>query len=234
MFLPVNELQNLNFLDTLPVIKKSLAFSEAEVVFYKRNQVIFAQNDPVEYFGVVLEGLVAISKSSPLAVEKKQVIDIVPSHEFFGGLLITNRVTHYPVSVTCLSQKAKIILISKDYFQKAWLSDPDLMALFQKNIFTRVQSMQALKEIHAFSTEDKLKNALRFLYQKELAALENSSSTKAQTENKDVEFNLTRKQLGEICNTTTETTIRIFSQWHKSGLMFYEDDKEFVRLELLT
>ncbi len=229
MQLPVNEFQSLDFLYSLSAEKKELALKEAELCTYKRNQVIFAQNDPVEYFGIVLDGLVSISKngfSSDLAeadTTKKQIIDIIPSHEFFGGLLILNRLSHYPVTVSCLSAKAKVILISKDFFQKTWLTDSDLMSLFQKNVFNRVQSMQTLKEIYSFTTEEKIKNAFRFLYKKELTQMDKDY----------VEFALTRKQLAEICNTTTETAIRILSQWHKLNLMFTDNDKEYIRSDFL-
>ena len=241
MHLPVNDLQNFNFLNDLSTDKKNLALSEAEVVIYKRHQIIFAQNDPVEYFGIVLEGLVAISKtvfsrvqvaekpSETNETDKKQIIDIIPQHEFFGGLLILNHITRYPVSVSCLSTKAKIILISKEFFQKTWLPDTDLYSLFQRNVFNRVQSMQNLKEIQAISTEDKLKNALRFIYKKQLF-IQSADSSKDNL----IELDLTRKQLGEICNTTTETTIRIFAQWQKADLVFTEAGREYMRPQLLA
>ncbi|MDA8326941.1 MAG: Crp/Fnr family transcriptional regulator [Nitrospiraceae bacterium] len=195
-------------------IFSALSRQEAESVepFFKRERrrrkdVIFSEGDPSDWFYIVLEGKVKITK---LSQEGKEIIlEVIGPGEVFGGIAAI-RGLPYPANALVMEDCLLLKTSRQDLLGIMGRFPAVTMAVFQ-DLGGRLQhSHESMKLI-----------ALEKVLARVASLLVNlaGKSGRQTPEGPFIELKLTKQEIAEMVGTTVETSIRTMSRLKKDGVI---------------
>jgi CRP-like cAMP-binding protein len=171
-------------------------FSERKAV---ANEIIFWEGDPSERFYIVARGQVKVTKLSSLG--KEMIIAFFGSGEMFGEVAVFED-KPYPASAQAVSD-AVLLGIRKTDFINFLLKHPGITLKIISILSGRLRDAQnRLRDLAGERVEQRLARMLLMLSAKIGTTLP-----------------FTRQDISDMAGTTTETTIRTFSQWKDHGII---------------
>lgn len=178
-------------------IEEFLAFTHEKRL--AANENIFWEGDPAEWFYVVVEGKIKISKLTSNA--REIVLSFFGPGEIFGEVaVLENR--PYPASALAVDP-SRLIGIRKSDFWDFLLKHPEVALKIIALLSGRLREAQnRLRDLAGERVEQRLARLLLRLYDKLGAVIP-----------------FTRQELSDMSGTTTETTIRTLSQWKDQGII---------------
>jgi CRP/FNR family transcriptional regulator len=184
---------------------------------FKKKQEIFSEGDPSDWFYILINGKVKITKMS---VDGREIIiELISPPDFFGGFAVLKGFP-YPANAVAM-EDSNVIKISRHNLLKVIDRFPNVMYDMTANLGDRI------REFH-----DTLKNIALERVESRIAALLLKLADKT-GEKKDktilINMRLTKQDIAEMVGTTVETTIRVMSKFKKSGFIDDKDGKVLIK-----
>jgi CRP/FNR family transcriptional regulator len=174
---------------------------------HRKKDLIFSEGDPPDWFYIVLEGKVKITKVSEEG--KEIIIEIIPPTDFFGGLAVI-RGFPYPANAVAM-EDTKVIKISRSNFMAVLDRFPSVMYCVVQNLGDRMRvSHEAMKSIALDKVSYRIASLLIKL---------SEQTGKKTPEGVAIDLKLTKQDIAEMVGTTVETAIRTMSRFKKLGLI---------------
>lgn len=176
-------------------------------VSFKKREVIFSEGDPSEWFYLVVDGKVKITK---LSQEGKEIIlEIIPPLDFFGGLAVL-RGFPYPANAIAM-EDTKLLRISRSNILRILDRFPNLMYCMALQLGERMKgSHETLKNIALERVESRIASLLLKLADKAGSKAEDGIV---------IDIKLTKQDIAEMVGTTVETSIRTMSKLKKMNVV---------------
>ncbi len=198
---------------------EDLKFLEMEMKTekYKKGEAIFYENSKADWFHVLFEGRVKISKTYPDG--KEITLEIVDAPDFFGALAILKNIP-YPATSRAM-ENSLIGKIPASSFFSVVKKYPDLEKEILDHVTMRLKAgMDVLKSI---LLDDVTKRVIS-----QLMRLAKRYGKKSE-EGLLIELKLTREDIAELAGTTVETAIRVMSRLKKEGLIEERERKILIK-----
>jgi CRP/FNR family transcriptional regulator len=174
---------------------------------WPRKTTIFSEGDPPNWFFIVAEGKVKITKLSHDG--KEIILEIISINDFFGGIAVL-RGFPYPANAVTM-EETKLVKISKANLMRILDRYPDVMFNLIQILGDRIKdSHETAKNIALEKVSSRI--ALLLLKLSEKAGVETSEGTA-------LDLRLTKQDIAEMVGTTVETSIRTMSRFKKLGLV---------------
>jgi CRP/FNR family transcriptional regulator, nitrogen oxide reductase regulator len=166
---------------------------------FTSTESIFWEGDPSDWFYIVIEGKVKISKLTSTA--KEIVLSFFGPGEIFGEVAVLEN-GPYPASAQAVDP-SRLIGIRKADFWNFLLKHPAVALKIISLLSARLREAQSrLRDLAGERVEQRLARLLLRLNEKLGATLP-----------------FTRQELSDMSGTTTETAIRTLSQWKDQGVV---------------
>lgn len=192
-----------------------------ESVRFKKDEYIFMEGDPSEWFYLVAEGRVKVLKHS---IKGKDIIlEIMSPGDVFGGVAVLDK-KPFPASAQAMGP-VTAIRINRRNLINVMDEHPGLKLAIVKYFSGR------LRDAH-----ETLKNIATERVERRIASLLLKLSEKVGVEDKGykkIDFPLTRQEIAEMVGTTVETSIRTMSKFQKQGVVRSSGGRILVNVELL-
>jgi CRP/FNR family transcriptional regulator len=176
-------------------------------VTFKKRETIFSEGESPEWFYLVLEGKVKITK---LSQEGKEIIlEVISPTDIFGGVAVI-RGFPYPANAVAMEDTA-VLRISRKNLMRVVDRFPNVMYLMALQLGDRMKS-----------SYESLKNIALERVEARIAALLLKLAGKVGNKRKDgilIDMRLTKQDVADMVGTTVETSIRTFSKFKKQGLI---------------
>lgn len=173
---------------------------------YKAKQIIFLEGDDADYAYAVLDGHVALSKTSPSG--KEFVVELLPQGELFAVIALLEK---RPYPLTARAQSASEVLeIPKTTVTEIAKEHPELHQGLLAIVSGRLRSSHNVARSLAHErVEVRIAAALIALVPQ--FASGNSVS--------DANLRITRQELADLTGTTIETATRVTKAMERDGLI---------------
>ena len=184
---------------------------------YAKKEFIFSEGDPSEWLYIVKKGKVKITKLSNEG--KELILEIVPSHEIFGGIAVV-RGFPYPANAVAM-EETEALKMSRKNLLSIMDRFPNLMYCMAMNIGDRIKGThETLKSIALEKVESRIASLL--------IKLSDKAGEKV-PEGTAINMKLTKQDIAEMVGTTVETSIRTMSKLTKAGLVMAKSGKILIR-----
>ena len=184
---------------------------------FKKKEEIFSEGDPSDWFYILVNGKVKITKLSHDG--REIIIELISPPDFFGGFAVLKGFP-YPANAVAM-EDSNVIKISRYNLLKVIDRFPNVMYDITSNLGDRI------REFH-----DTLKNIALEKVESRIAALLLKLADKV-GEKKDeailINIRLTKQDIAEMVGTTVETAIRVMSKFKKSGFTEDKDGKVLIK-----
>lgn len=192
-----------------------------EKVNFKKDDCIFWEGDPSEWFYIGCKGRIKILKHTVSG--KDIILEIISPGDVFGGVAVLDR-RPYPASAQAM-EPAIVIRISRKTLFKIMDEYPTLTLEAVKYFSERLRN-----------AHDMLRNIATERVEKRIASLLLKLSEKlgvVDGEAQKIDIPLTRQEIAEMVGTTVETTIRTMSKFKKQGIIKASQGKIVVNVNAL-
>lgn len=210
------DLKSISVFSTLNPSELKEIIPYVQPVSFKKKDIIFSEGDPSEWFYVVAEGKIKITKLSQEG--KELILEIIPPLDFFGGLAVI-RGFPYPANAIAMDD-AELLRISRSNILRILDRFPSLMYCVAMQLGDRMkESHEALKNIALERVESRIASLL----------LKLSDKTGNKTgEGVMIDMKLTKQDIAEMVGTTVETSIRTMSKLRKLGIIIEKDGRIII------
>ncbi|MCL5423420.1 MAG: Crp/Fnr family transcriptional regulator [Nitrospirae bacterium] len=183
----------------------------------RKKDVIFSEGDSSEWFYIVTEGKVKITKLSQDG--KEIILELIHPTDFFGGLAVI-RGFPYPANAIAM-EDTKLLKISRSSLMRILDRFPNLMYCMAQQVGDRMkESHETLKNIAL----ERVEARIAFLL------LKLSDKTGKKTDDGVViDMKLTKQDIAEMVGTTVETSIRTMSKLKKMGIVSEKEGKIVIK-----
>ncbi|HLU99647.1 MAG TPA: Crp/Fnr family transcriptional regulator [Acidobacteriota bacterium] len=183
---------------------------------YKRNDIIFFEEDTGHYMYIVKEGRVKVSRLLPSG--KEMILAFHETGEYFGEMALIDGGTS-PASVTAVVPTTIYVLSAQEFSNL--LEDPNFSRAILKTLCGRCRDAWAQIEVLTFHNADaRIRTAL---YQLSLKRGVDTDSGRMIT------MHLTHKELADITGVSRETATRILSHLQNEDLLTVETRHFIIR-----
>jgi CRP-like cAMP-binding protein len=173
----------------------------------KKKEIIFSEGAPSEWFYIVTEGKVKITKLSQEG--KELILEVIHPADFFGGLAVI-RGFPYPANAVAM-EDTKLLKISRSRLMTIVDRFPNLMYCMAQQVGDRMkESHETLKNIALERVEARIASLLLKLADK---------TGKKAADGTVIDMKLTKQDIAEMVGTTVETAIRTMSKFRKMGIL---------------
>lgn len=179
---------------------------------YKRNDIVFFEEDTGRFMYVVKEGRVKVSRLLPSG--KEMILAFHEEGEYFGEMSLIDGGTT-PATVTAVVPTTIYVLSAKHF--SVLLEHPTINSAILTTLCTRCRDAWAQIEVLTFHNADaRIRTALYQLSKKK--GIETAEGTK-------ITMQLTHKELADITGISRETATRILSHLQSENLIRVETKK---------
>jgi CRP/FNR family transcriptional regulator len=188
---------------------------------YNKDQYIFMEDDPSDWFYLVAKGRVKVVKHSQAG--KDIILEIISPGDVFGGVAVLDK-RPFPASALAM-ETVDVIRISRKNLFRIMDEHPHLRLTIVKSFSDRLRN-----------AHETLKNIATERVEKRIASLLLKLAEKAGSEEKGfrkIDFPLTRQEIAEMVGTTVETCIRSISKFQKQGFVKSSGGRIFIRVNSL-
>lgn len=219
-------LKNIALFSELSIeqLRKISAF--CKIKKFKKNEIIFLENDFYLGFYILVKGAVKIYKTSSSG--KEYVVHIIQPVSAFADIPLFDGV-NYPVNAMSLKESVAL-LVPKDSFLSLLKSDPDIsfkmLAGFAKRLKSLIAQVEGLtsQEVH-------IRLAKYLLNEVKLSRTENFSEP-------FIKLSVPKSTIASYIGTITETLSRTFKKLQDDGIIRVSGKKIFIsdykKLKALT
>jgi CRP/FNR family transcriptional regulator len=188
-----------------------------EKLSLKKNEYVFHEGDPSEWFYLVAEGEIKILKHT--VVGKDIILEIMSSGDIFGGVAVLDN-KPFPASAQAMEPVA-IIRIARRNLLKIMEEYPILKLEIVKYFSDKLRDAhEMLKNITTERVERRIASLLLKLSEK---------TGKSENNYIKIDFPLTRQEIAEMVGTTVETCIRTTSKFQKQGMMKSSNNRILIK-----
>lgn len=183
----------------------------------RKKEVIFSEGDPSDWFFIVTEGKVKITKLSQDG--KEIILEVIQPMNFFGGLAVI-RGFPYPANAVAM-EDTKLLKISRSNLMRVLDRFPNLMYCMAQQVGDRMkESHETLKNIALERVEARIASLLLKLSDK---------TGKKEGEGTVIDMKLTKQDIAEMVGTTVETSIRTMSKLKKIGIVAEKEGRIVIK-----
>lgn len=219
------ELENVRLFKDLDKaeIKRISAALKKEV--RKKREAVFAEGDAPEWFYIVIEGKVKITKLSPGG--REIILEIISPMDFFGGVAVVRNIP-YPANAIAMEDSV-LLKMKRGEFMDALGRNPQLMQQIFSELGGRLtDSLESRRELALGRVEARIASLLLKLAKKSGAkgAAGAADGSGAAT---NINMKLTKQDIAEMSGTTVETAIRTMSKFKKAGVLEEKDGRIVIK-----
>lgn len=183
----------------------------------RKKDVIFSEGDSSEWFYIVTEGKVKITKLSQDG--KEIILELIHPTDFFGGLAVI-RGFPYPANAIAM-EDTKLLKISRSSLMRILDRFPNLMYCMAQQVGDRMkESHETLKNIALERVEARIASLLLKLADK--TGIKTAGGV-------IIDMKLTKQDIAEMVGTTVETSIRTMSKLKKMGIVAESEGKIVIK-----
>jgi CRP/FNR family transcriptional regulator len=184
---------------------------------YQKRETIFSEGDPADWFYIVADGKVKITK---LSQEGKEIIlEIIAPKNFFGAVAVL-RGFPYPANAVAMEESVVARIARRDLLR--------MLDRFPQVMMEMAGSLgERIKDFH-----ETTKNIALEKVGARIGALLLKLGEQVGTEGPDgvvLDLKLTKQDIAEMVGTTVETAIRTMSRFRKQGLIAEEGGKIVIK-----
>lgn len=182
---------------------------------YKRNEIVFFEEDTGKYMYIVKEGRVKVSRLLPSG--KEMILAFHEAGEYFGEMSLIDGGTT-PATVTAVGP-ATILFMSRQEFS-ALLNNPKINRSLLKMLCSRCRDAWTQIEVLTFNNADaRIRTALYHLCQKKGVRTEKGTM---------ISIRLTHKELADMTGISRETATRVLSHLQNGGIVTVQKRHFFI------
>jgi CRP/FNR family transcriptional regulator len=184
---------------------------------HKKKDTIFSEGEPSEWFYIVAEGKVKITKLSQDG--KELILEVISPDDIFGGVAVLRNIP-YPANAVAM-EDTTVVKISRKNLMRIVDRFPNLMFCIAMQLGERMKSShESLKNIALERVEARIAALLLKLADK---------MGKRSADGTVIDMRLTKQDVADMVGTTVETSIRTFSKLKRDGLVTEADGKFVVK-----
>jgi len=185
---------------------------------FRKKETIFSEGDPSNWFYVLIEGEVKITKLSHDG--KEIIIELLAAGDFFGGFAVLKGFP-YPANAIAM-RDSETNRISRHNLMRIIERFPNIMYDITANLGERMRELHdTLKNIALERVESRIAALLLKLAEKTGETLTSGEIA--------IAMRLTKQDIAEMVGSTVETSIRVLSRFRKSGLVKDVNGKIVIR-----
>ncbi len=175
---------------------------------YARKKEIFSEGDDPDWFYIVMNGKVKVTKIS--GDGREIIMEVISPCNFFGGFAVLKGFP-FPANAVAM-EDSEILKLSRKDLLKVIDRFPSVMYSITWNLGERTRGLhETLKNIALERVESRIAALLI-----KLADKTGDGSHAGETV---INMRITKQDLAEMVGTTVETAIRVMSRFRKSGLI---------------
>lgn len=174
---------------------------------FRRNEVIFHEEDTNEFMYIILSGKVKVVQTSEEG--REIILALHKSGDFFGEMSLIDGKTA-PATIIATENSAIAIISKKDFYSLLFLQNKVVLNLLKifcgrlRDSFNRIQILS-------------FNNAAQRI--KTLFVMLSNMYGKKSDEGITIDMKLTHQNIADMTGITRETVTRIVNKWHKEGLI---------------
>lgn len=173
---------------------------------YKKNAIIFFEQDSGKYIYIVKEGRVKVSRLLPTG--KETILAFHERGEYFGEMALIDGLTE-PAMVTAVVATT-ILFMSEQKFSQL-LDNPKIGRVLLKRLCTRCRDAWAQIEVLTFNEADaRIRTALYHLCQKKGVPTDQGTR---------ITIQLTHQELADMTGISRETATRVLGNLQKEKIV---------------
>ena len=177
---------------------------------YKRNEIIFVEEDTGQYMYIVKKGRVKVSRTLPNG--RETILTFHKEGEYFGEMSLIDGETA-PANVTAVVATTILVLDRKDF--SALLENPTINSMFLKMLCKRCRDAWAQISVLAFHHADaRIRASLYHL---------SRSRGKPTDHGIRIDLHLTHRELAEMAGISRETATRVLGQLQSEEVLTIEE-----------
>lgn len=177
---------------------------------YKRNEIIFFEEDTGQYMYIVKEGRVKVSRLLPSG--KEMILAFHEIGEYFGEMALIDGGTT-PATVTAVTNTS-ILILGASRFHHLLEEHPKVNRTLLRTLCARCRDAWSQIEVLTFHNADsRIRTALYQLCQKRGEVTEKGTR---------ITLKLTHKELADITGISRETATRVLSQLQAENFISVE------------
>ncbi len=183
---------------------------------FPRKSGIFSEGDPPDWFFIMLEGKVKITKISHDG--KEIILEIIKDNEPFGAIAVLNGFP-YPANAAAMEDSV-VLKITRTDLMRVLDRFPGLMSAMMQDLGSRIKdSHEAMKNIALEKVGSRIAALLLKLSQQ---------MGEDTPDGRSITIKLTKQDIAEMVGTTVETSIRTMSRFKKMGLVVEKDGRIII------
>lgn len=176
---------------------------------YKRNEIIFVEEDTGKYMYVIKEGRVKVSRTLPNG--KETILTFHEAGEYFGEMSLIDGQTA-PATVTAVVPTVIVFITHQDF--SVLIENPNVSRALLQTLCRRCRDAWAQISVLAFHHADaRVRAALYHLCQER--GVRTESGTR-------ITLHLTHRELAEMAGISRETATRVLGQLQTQQLLAVE------------
>ena len=199
---------HIPLLNILPGSDRQRLLTELTEAHYEKDQYVFREGDPAEYFHILKEGTVKCVKTSPGGKECTMKM-LMPGDLFCCDAAVFDGSCH-PGTAKPMG-KVSVLRIKKTSYLDMLRRNPDVALEVIKYLGNRLHEAQEKAKLLALDRADQRLAAL-------LVDMASRNGIK-DAQGVRLDLRLTRQDMADMVGTTTETAIRIMSRFKRDHLV---------------
>jgi CRP/FNR family cyclic AMP-dependent transcriptional regulator len=189
-------------------------FASLEHIFvvrsYRKNQIVFLEEDTGNYMYIVLAGKVKITKSSPGG--KESLLAIHRPGDFFGEMALLDGKTS-PATVSAI-EDCKIIIITAADFNHLLMQNEKVVRQIIQVLCARLRQVWAQIQSLSYSNADaRIRSGILQLARKHGVP---------DARGIIIDLKITHQELAEMVGTSRETVTRTLARLQKQGILLLD------------
>lgn len=173
---------------------------------YRKNQVIFLEEETGNYMYLVLSGKVKVAKSG--AGGKETILAIHRAGDFFGEMSLLDGKTA-PATVSAM-EDSKIISVSGTDFHKYLLNNQKVMLQIIQVLCARLRQVWQTQSLSSSTADARIRMGVYQLAKKH--GIRDAHGT-------IIDLKITHQELAEMVGTSRETVTRVLTRLREQGII---------------
>jgi CRP/FNR family transcriptional regulator, cyclic AMP receptor protein len=177
---------------------------------YRKNQIIFMEEETGTYMYLVLSGKVKVTKS--VAGGKETILAIHRTGDFFGEMSLLDGKTS-PATVAAM-EDAKIISVSGADFHKYLLHNEKVLLQIINVLCARLRQVWQTQSMSSETADARIRRGIYDLAKRH--GIRDAQGT-------IIDLKITHQELAEMVGTSRETVTRVIARLRKQGIIEIRD-----------
>jgi CRP/FNR family cyclic AMP-dependent transcriptional regulator len=185
-------------------------FSSLQHIFilrsYRRNQVIFMEEETGNYMYLVLTGKVKVAKSS--SAGRETILSIHKAGDFFGEMSLLDGKTA-PATVSAM-EDSKIISVSGSDFHKYLMHNEKVLLQIIDVLCARLRQVWQTQSLSSSKADARIRMGIYELAKRH--GIQDAHGT-------IIDLKITHQELAEMVGTSRETVTRVIARLREEGII---------------